>query len=82
MFILVTDSEGDLGAVFRVYTPYFDKILILKLITEGIALVLALHVGIKSMRQNRDIEMSNFLLNPLIKDWVFHFVMHVIKSQS
>ncbi|PAV16657.1 hypothetical protein PNOK_0827700 [Pyrrhoderma noxium] len=43
--ILVTDSEDDLGTVFRVCTPYFDKTLIPKLITEGIMLVLALHIA-------------------------------------
>ena len=63
-----------------IYPLYYNKILIPKLITEGIMLVLALHVGFKNMRQNGGIEMSNSLFNLLVKDCIFYFVVYVINS--
>ena len=57
-------------------------VLIPKPITEGIMLVLALRVGIKNMRQNRGIEMSNSLFNLLIRDSIIYFVVYVLKSSS
>ena len=61
-----------------IYPLYYNKILIPKLITEGIMLVLALHVGFKNMSQNRGIEMSNSLSNILVKDSIFYFVVYVL----
>ena len=63
-----------------IYPLYSSKILIPKLITEGIMLVLALRVGIKNMRQNRGIEISNSLFNLLVRDCIFYFVVYVINS--
>ena len=65
-----------------IYPPYYNKILIPKLITEGIMLVLALRVGIKNMRQNRGIEMSDSLFNLLVKDSIFYFAVYVLNSWS
>ena len=58
-----------------IYPSYFNKILILKSISEGIMLVLALRVGIRNMRQNRGIEMPNYLFDLLVKDSIFYFVV-------
>ena len=58
-----------------IYPPYYNKALLPKLITEGIMLVLALRVGIKNMRQNRGIEMPNYLFDLLVKDSIFYFVV-------
>ena len=63
-----------------IYPLYSSKILIPKLITEGIMLVLALRVGVKSIRQNRGSEMSDSLFNLLVKDCIFYFVVYVINS--
>ena len=61
-----------------IYPSYYDRILIPKLIAEGIMLVLALRVGVKNMRQNGGIEMSNSLSNILVKDSIFYFVVYVL----
>ena len=58
-----------------IYPSYYKKILILKSISEGIMLVLALRVGIRNMRQNRGIEMPNYLFDLLVKDSIFYFVV-------
>ena len=58
-----------------IYPLYSSKILIPKLITEGIMLVLALRVGIKSIRQNRGSEMSDSLFNLLVKDSIIYFAV-------
>ena len=58
-----------------IYPPYYNEVLISKSIIEGIVLVLALRVGIKNMRQNRGIEMSNSLFNLLVKDSILYFVV-------
>ena len=58
-----------------IYPSYFNKILILKSISEGIMLVLALRVGIKNTRQDKGIEISNSLFNLLVKDSIFYFVV-------
>ncbi|PAV16655.1 hypothetical protein PNOK_0827500 [Pyrrhoderma noxium] len=63
--ILDTNSEGDIPTHSIISPPYYTKILVPKSITEGIMLVLALRVGIKNMRQNRGIEISNSLFNLL-----------------
>ena len=60
-----------------IYPPYYNEVLISKSIIEGIVLVLALRVGIKNMRQNRGIEMSNSLFNLLVKDSIIYFVVWV-----
>ena len=65
-----------------IYPLYSSKILIPKLITEGIMLVLALRVGIKSIRQNRGSEMSDSLFNLLVKDSIFYFAVYVLNSRS
>ena len=65
-----------------IYPPYYNEVLISKSIIEGIMLVLALRVGIKNMRQNRGIEMSNSLFNLLIRDSIIYFVVYVLKSSS
>ena len=65
-----------------IYPLYSSKILISKLITEGIMLVLALRVGIKSIRQNRGSEMSDSLFNLLVKDSIFYFAVYVLNSRS
>ena len=41
-------------------------------------LVLALRVGVKNMRQNGGIEMSDSLSNTLVKDSIFYFVVYVL----
>lgn len=43
-------------------------------------LALALRVGIKNMRQNGGIEMSDSLFNLLVRDCISHFVVYVVKS--
>ena len=58
-----------------IYPSYYKKILILKSISEGIMLVLALRVGIKNTRQDKGIEISNSLFNLLVKDSIFYFVV-------
>ena len=58
-----------------IYPSYYKKILILKSISEGIMLMLALRVGIKNTRQDRGIEISNSLFNLLVKDSIFYFVV-------
>ena len=63
-----------------IYPPYYNEVLISKPIIEGIVLVLALRVGIKNMRQNRGIEMSNSLFNLLVKDSISYFVVYVFLS--
>ncbi|PAV16649.1 hypothetical protein PNOK_0826900 [Pyrrhoderma noxium] len=73
--ILVTDSEVNLSTHYMIYPSYYNKALIPKLITEGIMLALALRVGVKNMRQNGGIEMSNSLLNLIVKDSIFYFVV-------
>ena len=65
-----------------IYPPYYNEVLISKSIIEGIVLVLALRVGIKNMRQNRGIEMSNSLFNLLVKDSIFYFAVYVLNSWS
>ena len=45
-------------------------------------LVLALRVGVKNMRQNGGIEMSNSLCNLLVKDSIFYFAVYVLNSWS
>ena len=60
-----------------IYPPYYNEVLISKSIIEGIVLVLALRVGIKNMRQNRGIEMSNSLFNLLVKDSIIYFIVWV-----
>ena len=60
-----------------IYPPYYNEVLISKPIIEGIVLVLALRVGIKNMRQNRGIEMSNSLFNLLVKDSIIYFIVWV-----
>ena len=65
-----------------IYPLYSSKILIPKLITEGIMLVLALRVGVKSIRQNRGSEMSDSLFNLLVKDSIFYFAVYVLNSRS
>ena len=57
------------------YPPYFDKFFIPKLIIEAIMLVLALHAGIKDMRKDGGIEISNSLLHILVKDSIFRFIV-------
>ena len=54
---------------------FYVEPLIPKLITEGIMFVLALRVGFKNMRQNRGIEMPNYLFDLLVKDSIFYFVV-------
>ncbi|PAV16650.1 hypothetical protein PNOK_0827000 [Pyrrhoderma noxium] len=73
--ILTTDPEANLSTRSALYPSYYNRILIPKLITEGVMLVLALRVGVKNMRQNRGIEMSNSLSNILVKDSIFYFVV-------
>ena len=58
-----------------IYPPYYNEVLISKSIIEGIVLVLALRVGIRNMRQNRGIEMPNYLFDLLVKDSIFYFVV-------
>ena len=65
-----------------IYPSYYNKVLIPKSIIEGVMLVLALRVGIKNMRQNRGIEMSNSLFNLLVKDSIFYFAVYVLNSRS
>ena len=65
-----------------IYPSYTKMFLIPKLITEGIMFILSLRVGVKNIRQNRGIEMSNSLFNLLVKDFIFYFVVYVINSWS
>ena len=78
--ILITDSEVNLHIRSVILPPYYNKFSIPKSIAEGITFVLALNVGIKNMRQNGGIEMSDSLFNLLVRDCISHFVVYVVKS--
>ena len=49
--------------------------LIAKLIFEFIMLMLALRVGVKNMREDGGIHMSESLFNLLVRDAVYYFVV-------
>ena len=55
--------------------PYYNKILIFKLVNEGIMLILALCVGVKNLRKNGGIKISDSLDNLLVRDAIYHFVV-------
>ena len=63
----------DLSVCLRTYPPYLNKFFIPRLITEAIGIILVLRVGIKNMRRNGGIEISNSLLHILVKNSIFHF---------
>ena len=75
-----TDIEVNLSTYSMIYPSYYNKVFIPHLLVEGIMFALALRVGVKNMRQNGGIEMSNSLCNLLVKDSIFYFAMYVPHS--
>ena len=58
-----------------IYPSYYNKVFIPHLLVEGIMFALALRVGVKNMRQNGGIEMSDSLFNLLVKDSIIYFAV-------